>query len=112
MALFSSCVHPPPGVGFRPHEAEDAGHVLRCHEKSAGPHGPRFSDHPASGAQSFSGIQHVGHLTPSSSGDQLPAKLTDKIHQCSSQVGAAMNNVAMLELSISRDARMPFPSPS
>lgn len=61
----------------------------------------------------FRAMKHVGRrLTPPSSGDQLTEKLTDKIYQCSSQVGAAMNNVTILMLNISRDARMPSPSPS
>lgn len=50
--------------------------------------------------------KHVGkRISPPAPGEQLTAKLQDKIHQCVSQVGAASKNIVLLALSIRRDPK-------
>lgn len=46
-------------------------------------------------------------VVPPSPSDQLTTRLTDRIHQWLLQAAAAMNNVSMLALSISRKTKMP-----
>lgn len=48
--------------------------------------------------------KHVGkRVSLPSQSDQFSTKLQDKIHRCSSQVGAAANNIALLVLSIRQE---------
>lgn len=50
--------------------------------------------------------RHVGkRILPPTQSDQFATKLQDKIHKCSSQIGAAANNIALLALSIRREPK-------
>lgn len=101
---------------FISHKAESSSRFLRGHDKNVGFHG---SGLPTSGTQLVSGclgseqgntLADISLLLPPVS--QLTAKLTDKVHQCVSLVGASTNNVAMLAMGISKWVRVPSPYPA
>lgn len=117
MAKFPGSIHFPPGFSFITHKAEGYGRFDSC-DKSAGLTDQGFPTVPPLepsllAAFGVRGGKHVcRRLTPPSSGDQLTAKLADKVHQCASQVGAATKNMAMLALGVSKGVQVPSPCPA
>lgn len=88
--------------GQRTTEIESAGVVLRSGDEGSGADGPGFPPVPRlepslSAVFGLRPAKHVGKpVSPPSPSNQFATKMQDRIHKCSSQLGAAANNIALL----------------